>query len=241
MASRLIFSLRYSSKIYIQFLQLFISLVVLLSLIRANLYFLSVYHATSNVDFFDILEAFFVGLRFDILVMGFVFILPTVLLTVQAVTVQWSTLTNTLHKLYFFVIWVLMSLMIYVDFFHFAKFGRHMRWREYESLDFSQYYSWIESSLPSQFWIFTLMVAFFLGIGLAAIRSLDFGHWKDEFSPRKPWFMEKTVRILWPLLFVALCARGSLGQHHLRLEDSQVSKNEAINEMALNAIWCFDK
>lgn len=241
MASRLIFSLRHSSKIYIQFLQLFISLVVLLSLIRANLYFLSVYHATSNVDFFDILEAFFVGLRFDILVMGFIFILPTVLLIIQALTIGWSSWINGFHKLYFLLIWVLMSGMIYLDFFHFVKYGRHMRWQEYESLDFSQYYNWIESSLPSQFWIFTLMVVFFLAIGLAAIRSFDFGHWKDEFSPRKPWLLERTARTLWPLLFVALCARGSLGQHHLRLEDSKVSKNEAINEMALNAIWCFDK
>lgn len=241
MASRLIFSLRHSSKIYIQFLQLFISLVVLLSLIRANLYFLSVYHATSNVDFFDILEAFFVGLRFDILVMGFVFILPTVYLIVQALVIQWSSLINAFHKIYFVIVWTFMSFMIYVDFFHFAKFGRHMRWSEYENLDFSQYYIWIESSLANQFWIFTLMVGFFFSIGIAAIRSLDFGHWKDEFSPRQPWFLEKTVRILWPLLFVALCARGSLGQHHLRLEDSKVSKNEAINEMALNAIWCFDK
>jgi hypothetical protein len=44
-----------------------------------------------------------------------------------------------------------------------------------------------------------------------------------------------------PLLLIVLAARGTVEAHHLALEHSEVSNNKALNEMGLNAVWCFDK
>lgn len=73
------------------------------------------------------------------------------------------------------------------------------------------------------------------------MRHMQFGNWKDWASPLRPKTLEKSLRVLLPAVLIALAARGTISAHHLRYEDSQVSFTEAINEMALNAPWCFDK
>ena len=52
---------------------------------------------------------------------------------------------------------------------------------------------------------------------------------------------EMALRILLPLILIVLAARGTVTPHHLALEHSEVSNSKELNEMALNAVWCFDK
>ncbi|MGZ3774805.1 MAG: hypothetical protein ACXVCY_13345 [Pseudobdellovibrionaceae bacterium] len=94
---------------------------------------------------------------------------------------------------------------------------------------------------PNQAWIFTVVTVLLFSLGYMLIKGLKFGQWKDEFSPRYGSKLEITWRIVLPLLLIALAARGTVEPHHLALEHSEVSNNKAINEMALNAVWCFDK
>ena len=55
--------------------------------------------------------------------------------------------------------------------------------------------------------------------------------------------VSKTGVLKFSILFllVAFCARGRLGQHHLRREDSQITHNAGWNELVLNATWSFSK
>ena len=116
-----------------------------------------------------------------------------------------------------------------------------MRWEQYVSWTFESWLEQTQQVLPNQLVIYSIITVLLLALGLMMVKGLKFGEWKDEFSPRKGGKVEIVLRILLPFILVFLAARGTVEPHHLALEHSEVSSNTSINEMALNAVWCFDK
>ncbi len=241
MPQRFIFSLRFSSKVFLRILAVSFAMIIFMGMFRLNLYFLSVFHATSDVDILEVLHSFRAGVRFDVLVIGFILIPITLVLLIQAILQKWQSWSLALYKVYLSVVWTLICGMSYMDFFHFAKYGSRMRWEQYHTWSFEEFYQQMSGLQANQVTIFTVISLLLLALGLMMIRGLKFGHWKDEYSPSKGSPFEVTMRVLLPFVLVALAARGTVEPHHLGLEHSRVSSNTSINEMALNAVWCFDK
>ncbi|MNS76141.1 hypothetical protein D3C72_1096790 [compost metagenome] len=242
MPSRFIFSLRFYSKTFVKFAVLAVTMVFFMTLFRANLFFLSVFHAVQNLDMTEVLHSFIAGLRFDLLVVGFIMIPITLLILIQAFLEKWPSWLFVFYRVYLATFWVIICSVTYADFFFFARNGRRMRLEEYKNWNLDllkdQMMSVQQNNTHLVFSIITVML---LILGLSLIFGLKFGAWKDEYSPRKGGFGEIVFRILVPLILVALAARGTVEPHHLALEHSEVSNNTVINEMALNAPWCFDK
>lgn len=241
MPNRFIFSLRFSTKVFLKLCMLALAMIVFMTLFRMNLYFLSVFHATAEVPFTEVLQSFVAGLRFDLLIFGFLFIPLYFLLLIQAVTEKWPRGMFVFYKSYFTVIWFLICAMSFIDFFYFAKHGRRMRFEEYMSWHPQVFIEQAQGLQPNQTWVFVVITVLLFSLGYMLIKSLKFGEWKDEYSPQRGSTLETALRILLPLILIVLAARGTVEPHHLALEHSEVSSNTAINEMALNAVWCFDK
>lgn len=241
MPNRFIFSLRFSSKVFLKLGILAITMVVFMTLFRMNLYFLSVFHATPDVSFMEVLQSFIAGLRFDLLVFGFLFIPIYFVVLIQAFTEKWPRTMFVIYKSYFTLVWFLICVLTLVDYFYFANYGRRMRFNEYMAWTPDTLLEQAQKMQNNQVWIFCTITVMLFSLGYTLTKSLKFGDWKDEYSPHKGGKFEIGWRVIVPLLLIVLAARGTVEPHHLALEHSEVSNNKAINEMALNAVWCFDK
>jgi hypothetical protein len=241
MPSRFIFSLRFSSKVLVKLAKLSLAMVLFMSLFRLNLFMLSAFAKVEHNSFLEILHSFGAGIRFDILIFGFLLIPIYFVLLIQAVAEKWPNWIFTIYKVYFAAMWVIICLLSYVDFFHYAHHGRRMRFAEYSNWTPQLTWEQMQSLQTNQALFFTISAVILTALGCMLIRGLQFGQWKDEYSPQKGSRIELALRIVLPLLLIVLAARGTVEAHHLALEHSQVSDNSALNEMALNAVWCFDK
>ena len=241
MPSRFIFSLRFSSKVLVKLAKLSLAMVLFMSFFRLNLFMLSAFAKVEHNSFLEILYSFGTGIRFDILIFGFLFIPIYFVLLIQAISEKWPNWIFTVYKVYFAVVWLLICLMSYVDFFHYAHHGRRMRFAEYSNWTPDLTWEQMQALQTNQALFFTISSVILMVLGYMLIRGLQFGQWKDEYSPQKGSKFELALRIVLPLVLIVLAARGTVEPHHLALEHSLISDNTALNEMALNAVWCFDK
>lgn len=241
MQRRFIFSLRFFTKVLLKLSLLSLMMVFFMTLFRVNLYFLTVFKMAEDVGFFDVVHSFVTGLRFDILIFGFVLVPLYFVALAQAILQKWSEKVFYAYKGYFSAAWVVICVFSFLDFFYFSVNGQRMRAAGYEGWNFDLLVSQMQATASNQIWIFSVITVILMILGLMFIWGLRFGDWKDEFSPYGPHKMEIPLRIIVPLLLIVLAARGTVEAHHLRFEHSQITPNKAINEMALNAVWCFDK
>ena len=241
MQNRFIFSLRFSSKVFFKLALLGITMVFFMTLFRANLFFLSVVHAVQNLEWIEVWHSFLAGARFDLLVVGFIMAPVTLLVLLQAFFEKWPSWMFMLYRIYLAGFWIAICATTYMDFFFFARAGKRMRFNEYMNWNMDTLRAQMSTMQNNTELIFSIITVLLLILGLSLVFGLKFGQWKDEYSPRKGGFFEVVLRVLLPIILVALAARGTVEAHHLALEHSEVSNNTAINEMALNAPWCFDK
>ncbi len=241
MPNRLIFSLRFSSKVFSKLFLLAGSLVFFMTLFRLNLYLLIVFGATRHASFINVLESLWVGFRFDLLVFGFLFIPLFFVVIFQGIAEKWPRFMFVVYKTYFLACWTWVCILTYFDFFHFSQHGKRMRYIDYSSVSWGRFLDQFSSLASQTSWIFTIVTGLLVILGFSMTKSINFGGWKDEFSPEKPFKFEGVLRVLLPLLIISFAARGTIEEHHLRREHSEVSEFKEINEMALNAVWCFDK
>lgn len=241
MPGRFIFSLRFSSKVFIKLLKLSFAMIFFMTLFRMNLFFLHVYYVLPDLNFGEIMQSFIAGIRFDILIFGFLFIPVYLVLMLQAFFEKWPPKGFFFYKTYIGLAWILICALTFVDFFYFAHHGKRMRYVEYSSWTPEVLLEQAKALQINQILVFTVISVVLLILGHMLIKSLHFGEWKDEYSPHPARRGEVLLRILLPLILIVLAARGTVTAHHLNLEHSEVSNSKELNEMALNAVWCFDK
>lgn len=241
MPSRFIFSLRFSSKVFLKLFKLSIAMIFFMTLFRLNLFFLNVYYVLPDLNFGEIMQSFLAGVRFDILIFGFLFIPVYFFIMLQAVWEKWPQKLFLVYKTYFGFAWILICAVTFIDFFYFVHHGKRMRFAEYSAWTPEVTLEQAKALQINQIVVFTIISIVLLMLGHMLIKSLKFGEWKDEYSPHPAKKGEMALRILLPLILIVLAARGTVTPHHLALEHSEVSNSKELNEMALNAVWCFDK
>lgn len=241
MPNRVLFSVRYFSKLFMKYLKVSMSLVLFLTIIRFNVFFLSVSAWLTDSSFGEVFMSFFTGFRFDLLIYGFLLIPMLLLWIFFALTVTWGELSTLITRWYFRSTWAFIGFLQVFDFMQFHVNGVRIREQQFQSL----FGGWIFEIWPSvsmvPFFVFLIVVLIVFFLGLWVIEQVQIGDWKDEYSPLKGGWGEISWRLFWPLLIVALMARGTLEAHHLRYEHSLISNDTRLNEMALNPMWTMDK
>ena len=224
-------SQRYN-QIFCQALRIGGNFFILMSVIRFMFFYLTA-PSFEIIEPSVIWQAFFVGLRFDVLVLGFVFI-PVVL-----GGPSWLFLGGSepgcrkLLKVYFTVIWGLIIISSAVSLPHYLREGRHFRWSD-------------PIYAPALDIISMALVCLIFLFMMASILKSLWKYFEYSFSrilrtTRLPVYLEVFLRIFTPILLVILAARGSVGPHHLEKEDAQISVWENVNELSLNSVWCINK
>lgn len=241
MPNRLLFSVRYFSKVFKKYLKVSFSLIIFLTILRFNVFFLSVSAWLKDSSFAEVFLAFFTGLRFDILVYGFLLIPALIFWWLITLSIQWKPWAVALTHWWFRLTWLAVCLLQVVDFMQFHTNGVRIRAVEFESL----FGGWLSQIWPQvsliPFLVFTAVAAIIWTLGAWVLRQVELGDWKDEYSPIRGGAKEILWRLIWPLFVVGLMARGTLEEHHLRYEHSLISNDTRLNEMALNPMWTLDK
>jgi hypothetical protein len=126
-----------------------------------------------------------------------------------------------------------------VSFPHYLLKNRHFRW----SQDASQIFVWppLDSTTSG----------LLLLIGIVLLTSGMKVIWRSRYLKPNGFFMKEAgrgpapllifLRYVIPVLLVAGAARGTWTAHHLEKADSEISAWENVNELALNAVWAWDK
>lgn len=241
MDQRRVFSVRYFTRIFFKYAKIALGLTFFLSLIRFNLFFLTVNTQPLDVTFFEVYMTFLTGFRFDLLVMGFFLIPPVLLHVLQAFFISWTKWDQVIFKSYFSALWVFSILLNWIDFFTFAKTQSRARWDDYIDFLNSSLVDQVASQANYTFAIYSAALLLMLFLGLYVIRGLQFGEWRDLYSPHKGKLSEIIWRMIIPLFLVALASRGTLEEVHLEYRHSLISNENGLNELALNPMWCLDK
>ncbi|NUM57420.1 MAG: hypothetical protein HUU56_02250 [Bdellovibrionaceae bacterium] len=217
---------------------LLIGLVLPYSLFRIYLY-INLYLVNHSFNFFDLIQMLWMGLRFDLCVTGFLFI-PIYLIALGLFLFNFNWVVKVLKFLghsFIALVYVVVFCVYFLNLPFFIKNARFgipfwMRSEDYRSL-------WDLTIYPS-YWSFNYLSEFqfthvILVILFSLLMSLTVIPLPQVVFKRRGW-----VFISY-LLVIILLARGKIGQHHLRYEDSLFSKYKLVNELSLNPLWVFDK
>jgi hypothetical protein len=188
-----------------------IFLIVLLSVYRI-FFLISIKSELSfSSEMQEIIFAFLVGLRFDLMVLGFINI-PIVFFTKTEKAVK-------LFPYYFIACAGIVSVMSSLDAIYFQiNNDRVNKLFLFPTLEAEQIIKIILFSIP--FAVFT-----FLYLSQKE-QKIILTNWKTYLAA---------------IFLVALATRGSLGQHHLDLRHSEISKNNFINLLCINSPYAWDQ
>lgn len=220
------------------------SLVLLFALMGVFLFFrIYLYYnlVFTNVsfDFIEVFQSFWWGLRFDLCVIGFL-IIPSLIIFMVSLLLSSDWMKKYLY-------WIGYGYLIFVYMITFAVYYFNlpfliknsgfgipywMRWQDYQSMfDLSIYPSYWHFDYVSEVQVYHVILVVLFTL-LASSVLIPVPNIKIKNT--------KTSLLIYVLL-IALMARGRLGQHHIRFEDSRFSKSNTLNELSLNPLWLIDK
>lgn len=225
------------NRLFSKFLRPVAIILIFMSLQRGFYEVMAGLNSIKPLTIAEHVAVYFMGLRFDLLVWGFVLI-PLNLLALIPLKKKARAM-----QIYLTLAWVVISVINLLNLPFFSMYQKHLNWPEWQMYNmFEAFSEWLMGEglifkvLSLIFILFTLILGVFeLGQAQEACnqrRDLR----SNSISSHKE-LLKFTVFIL----IVAFCARGKLGQHHLRREDSQITTNSSWNELILNATWSFNK
>jgi hypothetical protein len=220
--------------------------LVLLMLCRVILFWLSSGDTDPGFSLTTGFWILFNGLRFDALILGFVY-LPLYFLS-WVFSLRWIAI-------YLKFTWLIIVILNFINLHFFMKHGTHRYWSDHLVLE--GYVSdakswWINESLVTAL-VLILIYLLIFGIGHKTVSDLMLAEKPDELRNEQSDEAENNPRLRFEaplrnglksilvLCLLALMARGSLFKHHLRREDSEVTSSSALNEIVLNPLWTLDK
>jgi hypothetical protein len=234
-------SLRYGNQLLTGLLRPLSFCLLAMSLTRFLIFFLSRVHF-ADVPVLETLMAFWIGFRFDLLILGFVLMPVALLHTAFGLLRFWPALTARFVLVYLSFVWALLTLDASFEALFFVINQRHANAVELfeasESL-VTEAYSLMGSTTLTMF-LAIMVCLLFLGVRgffrqeRRMTRNVEFPYEKVSTS-------ELVLRLVAPLFFVALAARGTVTAHHLEKAHSQFSSWDIANQLALNSAWVSDK
>ncbi len=186
-----------------------------------------------KLSYFSILESFVMGLRFDLLVSGFILVLPFLLLVIY--DYKQKPILTKISFIWVFTVFGVVFMMTAGNVVYFNKFYKHID---------SQTLEWFDHPLTVLGMIFEepvywyMVVVFFvvLFIFYLLLRKIFYKTKSHSFNPKKAILC---YFISFILIFLSL--RGTLKGAPLRNQDALKSKNSLLNKLALNPVFVFEK
>tara|TARA_B110001454_G_C12723266_1_gene436119 strand:- start:37735 stop:38436 length:702 start_codon:yes stop_codon:yes gene_type:complete len=215
----------------------FFFLLFLIPFLVIRLYFyFNYFFAANEFVIWDFLRMLFWGLRFDLCVIGFLLI-PVFLLYLVSYNQRLRTICSVIIQLYKAFVLVAIFVVLHLNIPFLAKNAPFdipywMHWPDYRSLFFLDcrvcYWDLDYQSTLHPLQIVSSLIMLLILFSLVS----QWKYFSDKLNPKR--------EVLFFVL-LALMARGKVGEHHLRYEDSVWHKNPLINTLSNNPLWLIDK
>ncbi len=216
-----------------------IFLLIIMSLFRTIFFFYYSPLDKFNIFYLDIFKAFFLGLRIDLTVVGYIQVIPTIMLIILYYLKKESFL-NFFSK---FLIYYLFFCYLAVSLLAGADFGFYSYFKDHINILFFGLFDDDTSALLITFWqnynvIFILSLFFIYSFFLFKVISFILN---KENKYLKSFFGLKISFLIFTIIFVLnfLAIRGTLGMYPLGKMIPNVSENEFINKIPQNGFRAF--
>jgi len=225
------------NQLFIKFLRPVAIILVFMSLQRGLYEVVAGLNAKEPLPLGQHIEIYLIGLRFDLLVWSFAF-LPLFLFLLTKFQFK---LKNQMSQIYLSVVWVGFSLINLLNLPYFALNQKHLNWPEWSFLNAVEIFTeWLSGPQPFLKILVVVFIILSCTLGIVEIRQ-GFSNSNKSILPKSLNRKKILLQFMASLLVIAFCARGKIGVHHLRREDSQITDFAEWNELALNAQWSFNK
>ena len=190
-------------------------------------------------------------LRFDVQVICYVLLLPTVLtLVFAALHKPWTErVLSRFRKVYFSIVCVLLLAISGIDMGFFANFNSHI------NITFFDFFNEGPVSLIQTVWeeyhcVYEAIAFFLVTIPvLLLIRRIESGNSSSRQSVRSSTVLAPSRRriaslsviLLLYVAFLVIGMRGSVWRFPLQIEDTFVSNQKILNDLVPNAVYMFKK
>ena len=213
--------------------------LLLMTLFRTVFFFFYLELETFEAYYFDIFSAFFLGMRIDLTVIGYVQVLPTLFL-IALYYLKKKFLLELFSRFlpyYLFIFYTLITLLLSADFGFYSYFKDHTNILFFGLLDDDT------NALITTFWqnynvvlILTLFAIYLaaLFIALRLIFQISNREFSSLFGIRTSWII-----FLLFILLNAFAIRGTLGMYPLGKMIPNISTNDYINKIPQNGVRAF--
>ncbi len=213
--------------------------LIIMSIFRAVFFF---YYSSLNSFqgfYLDILQAFFLGIRIDLTVIGYIQILPTIIL-IALYYFKKELLLNYFSKFliyYLFICYLIISLFLCADFGFYSYFKEHINILFFGLLDDDT------KALMITFWqnynVVLILSIFFIYLALLFYFIKKIFALEDKNY--NSFFTLKISALIFVIIFILnfLAVRGTLGMYPLGKMIPNVSTNEFINKVSHNGFRAF--
>lgn len=192
-----------------------------------------------NGYYLDIINAFFLGFRIDLTIIGYIQVIPTLVLIILYYIRKPKAFIvfDKILQYYLFILFVTVSLFLVADFGFYSYFKEHI------NILFFGLFEDDTVALLKTFWenysVFTILTIFtiYLLFLFYIIKSI----FKKDFDSQKIATFLKIPLIFFILLIVFnfLIIRGTFGMFPLGKWLPNVSQNDYINKIAYNGVRAF--
>lgn len=218
---------------------IYIIFLILMSLSRVLFFYY--YSPIENIDtyFYDLINAFLLGFRIDLTVIGYIQVLPTLFLILLYYLKKEKLLTFFVKflKVYLFICFFVVLILLGADFGFYSYFKDHINILFFGLFDDDTY------ALMVTFWqnynvVLILLTFLILLVGLYKSISLLLN--KDD-NNIKSFFGLKISFLIFIIIFVLnfLAVRGTLGMYPLGKMIPNISEHEFINKIPQNGFRSF--
>lgn len=200
------------------------------------------------------------GLRFDLLILGFI-MMPSYILIMS---LDLGPIRERLMKrqldpekiaarvlLYYSSLFLILNAILsWIDTCFFQRNLRHLRWFDFTQSGLSILWTavsdYFQTNDLTTAWLMSLVSLAFLiyflaqmKLSLVSLRKQKIIFLNRYLSERI--FPKKWMQILASVLLVLTMARGTWTAHHLELRHSQIFREQTLNELILNMAWTINK
>lgn len=188
----------------------------------------------------DIPKVAYNALRFDLQIVAYVALLPSVIMLAQPFisSSRWKIRFKGFCSWYYMVVVVLLALLSVINLGYFVNFNSHI------SLTFFDFFDEEPLSLVQTIWDDYPVIWIVLGlivIALVAKKVSAWGYSRVGMPCHNASYGRLSVGILLYIALLLVCMRGSVGRFPLQVEDLIVSTEGRLNDIIPNAPYMLKK
>ena len=207
--------------------------------------FLNIRADFQNVLAPELLQAFTMGFRFDLLVTGFILIPLVLILLAMTLYRFWPSWIQLFLKIYLIGFWLIISVVSILDLYFFTMYRRRMGWEQYSQFDFHHLEIFKLSYGSTYFYVYLIAGVFFTLAGVYTVQQNKLPALPPEPQTKLLPFLNNQVALILslvlPFLVVLFMARGNFEAHHLAIEHCEISEQTIAREICINSSWNIDK